>query len=68
MVLGKLRTGTNKGETMTPEEFHDRMIALETGDEESDHARADDLMCQALTELGYQDGVKVFETMGKWYA
>lgn len=53
---------------MTPEEFHEAMIALETGDTESDHAKADDLMCKVLKELGYIGGVKVFETMMKWYA
>lgn len=53
---------------MTPKEFHEAMIALEVGDAESDHAKADDLMCKVLTELGYVDGVRVFETMKRWYA
>ena len=53
---------------MTPEEFHEAMISLETGDTECDHVNADELMCKVLNELGYEGGVKVFETMPKWYA
>jgi hypothetical protein len=53
---------------VTPEEFKTRMIALRTGDEEADHARGDDLMCEALRSLGYGEGVEAFEAMEKWYA
>lgn len=56
---------------MTPEEFADKMEAIRddpNGDTESDHAKADDLMCELLRSLGYGDGVKIFEAMEKWYA
>ena len=56
---------------MTPQEFHDAMIALDekyAGDKETLHARADDLLCKVLTELGYEKGLLVYETMDKWYA
>lgn len=45
---------------MDPHEFYER--------EEVCHCEMDDLMCQVLTELGYGDGVKVFDETPKWYA
>lgn len=54
---------------MTPEEFKKRMqeaAALEY--EEVAHPDADGVMCDLLRELGYGDGVDVFEAMPKWYA
>ena len=59
---------------MTPEEFKNEMqkISNQLGknhcDEEITHAEADDLMCNLLRELGYGEGVDVFEDMPKWYA
>ena len=53
---------------MTPEEFAARMEDCGKGDPEGDHSRADDLMCELLESLGYQDGVKLFRNMEKWYA
>jgi hypothetical protein len=59
---------------MTPDEFAQKMRAIseamERGrnDPESRHCYADDLMCELLKELGYEEGVKVFEEMDKWYA
>lgn len=54
---------------MTPEQFAERMrgIAAEH-DTEWKHARADDLMCELLTQLGYGEGVNHFVLMEKWYA
>lgn len=37
-------------------------------DEEIGHIKADYLMCELLTELGYEEAVKIFEEMEKWYA
>lgn len=31
------------------------------------HIAADELMCEVLKSLGYQDGVRAFEHMDKWY-
>lgn len=55
---------------MTPEQFADAMreIAKNSGDTEMAHGDADDLLCKVLTQLGYGEGVKIFEEMDKWYA
>jgi hypothetical protein len=55
----------------TPEQFRDEMqkIREELGrDKEAAHARMDDVMCRVLAELGYRDGVAVFDEQSKWYA
>ena len=38
------------------------------GDEEVCHGRADDLLCEILNDLGYNDIVEEFEKLPKWYA
>ena len=54
---------------MTPEEFKQKMLDIfEIGYEETMHEKADGLMCELLTELGYKDGVEVFYNMDKWYS
>lgn len=54
---------------MTPQEFKERMEHIATvGDIEEGHAEADRLMCELLRELGYKDGVVVYDAMNKWYA
>lgn len=54
---------------MHPEEFAARMREIsKNGDFEVAHVDADDLMCLVLTQLGYEEGVEVFENMEKWYA
>ena len=53
---------------MTPDEFTEAMRSCEGGDIEANHAAADDLLCQILIELGYDEGVAVFDAMTKWYA
>lgn len=56
----------------TPDQFTKDMIAIreEFGehDEEVCHIRMDVLMSRVLTELGYGDGIKVFDETKKWYA
>ena len=37
-------------------------------DEETTHIMVDELMCDILRELGYGEGVDIFEKMPKWYA
>ena len=32
------------------------------------HILADELMCKLLRELGYSEGVDIFEKMDKWYS
>lgn len=54
---------------MKPEEFAEKMReAARTTNTEWAHQAADDLMCELLRSLGYEEGVKVFEEMEKWYA
>ena len=60
---------------MTPEEFAKQMQEIKDSAEESDdvktesdHIKQDALMCQVLTELGYNEGVNIFNDTEKWYA
>lgn len=54
---------------ITPEEFKQKMQEYDgMYDMEERHAYADALMCVTLQELGYEDGIKIFESMSKWYA
>ena len=56
---------------MNPQEFYEKMIDIRNQydtDEEIAHEEMDDLMCKVLTELGYGDGVLVFEDTHKLYA
>ena len=32
------------------------------------HILADELMCKLLRELGYGEGIDIFEEMDKWYS
>lgn len=47
--------------------MRDILLAYED-DVEFCHRRMDDLMCQTLERLGFQEGVKIFRGTGKWYA
>ena len=38
------------------------------GDQEIDHGHADDILCDALRKLGFDDLVDLYETVDKWYA
>lgn len=54
---------------MTPDDFKERMTELSKGEDIEDrHVYMDNLMCDLLRELGYGDGVDIFELTGKWYA
>lgn len=39
-----------------------------TGDKENDHLVADNILCQLLVTLGYNDLVEEYHKVGKWYA
>ena len=55
----------------TPEEFKTQMQKIRDtvgGDEEVAHADMDDLMAKVLVELGYHDGIAIFDKQAKWYA
>lgn len=54
---------------ITPAEFEDEMGRISQNEEiELRHKAADELMCKVLQENGYSSGVKIFESMKKWYA
>lgn len=41
---------------------------VSTGDTESDHAEADERLCELLLLLGYSKTVEAFRKLKKWYA
>ena len=60
---------------MTPEEFKKEMLYAQNirrtdgrFDQEYAHRYMDRLMCDLLRELGYGEGVEIFEDTPKWYA
>lgn len=56
-------------EVITPRDFYTEMVRIAfTENQEMGHILADELMCSILTQLGYGDGVKLFEEMEKWYS
>ena len=63
---------------MNPEVFAQRMQKIadrghndysgQSDDPERDHCEADELLCEALMDLGFANGVKIYATIFKWYA
>lgn len=56
---------------MTPEEFANKMrnIIVELGeDRDYLHRAMDRCMCDLLRELGYGEGIDIFDNQPKWYA
>lgn len=50
-------------------EFKSAMEHIDkTEDIEKGHIMADELMCDLLASLGYEEGVKIFVNMLKWYS
>jgi hypothetical protein len=39
-----------------------------TGDYESDHGDADDILVSILVSLGYEQTAEAYDAVGKWYA
>lgn len=37
-------------------------------DKEISHRKADDLLCETLEDLGYNEGIKIYKRISKWYA
>lgn len=49
--------------------FANEMRRIDRNDNtEMAHILADELMCKLLRELGYGEGVDIFEKMDKWYS
>ena len=54
---------------MTREEALAELAELKLSkDKEEAHADADGVLCQLLSELGYEDVVKAYHDISKWYA
>ena len=53
---------------MTAKEFRDKMEELSHLDTERRHIKMDECMCDLLTELGYGEGVEIFNSVPLWYA
>lgn len=56
---------------MTPEEFAAEMEGIYErfdDDPEFGHWHMDNCMCDLLRELGYGDGIDIFNKQSKWYA
>lgn len=58
---------------MTPEkrrEYYNMLNDLGRcgGDIELSHAKADDILCKILYDLGYAEIVAAYERVDKWYA
>lgn len=56
---------------MNAQEFkaHMQLISVQAREDiEAAHIEADDLLCNQLSELGYTEGIKIFQSMEKYYA
>lgn len=74
-AYGKPRTTTTPDtRVMTPEEFKEKILAIKEeyydgiDDEEVWHRRADKIMCELLRNLGYGEGIDIFNQTPKWYS
>lgn len=44
------------------------MLPVYGFDNEAAHISADNLMCELLIQLGYEEGIQIFKDMPKWYS
>lgn len=44
------------------------LAAIGSGDPESEHGEADDLLLQLLRDLGFVKVIEAFDAVKKWYA
>lgn len=45
-----------------------KIASEEADDKEAAHIFADEILCELLTSLGYEDVVKEWKKVGKWYS
>lgn len=63
-------TGGRAPYITNPDKFKSELEAIierENIDDGTRHARMDELMCKVLTDLGYGEGVAIFEKTPKYY-
>ncbi len=66
--LKRRKAEREESERLTAKSFATEMEKVFADkDTESALANADKLMCRALKQLGYGDGVGIFERASKWY-
>jgi hypothetical protein len=53
---------------LTADDAIELLDGCHTGDMERDHGRADEILCDLLRSLGYEDVVKAYLNIEKWYA
>lgn len=54
---------------LTPTEFAEAMKHIaDMRFIDDSHYAGDELMCNLLRSMGYQEGVEIFENMDRWYA
>ena len=70
----QIRYNRRKQNPLTPEQFANEMAKIhkdyliDREDEELCHIEMDNLIINMLIDLGYEDGVYIFEHTKKWYA
>ena len=57
-----------KKEDIIKEAIEEMKKLVNSGDTEVAHIEADDILCDVLKKLGYEELVDVYEQVGKWYA
>jgi len=56
---------------MNRQEYINRLNSIinrDGDDTEREHVEADEILCEMLIELGYEDIVELYYKIGKWYA
>lgn len=53
---------------LSPKEFKEEMERLSHLDTERRHIAMDDCMAQLLTDLGYGEGIEIFNRVPLWYS
>ena len=68
-VAGKV-SGAHDWQIPTKDRVFAERIKSEamSGDNETDHGTADDLLCELLVSIGCSESVAAFQAVGKWYA
>jgi hypothetical protein len=60
------RHGMNK--ELSEEAIKKLQKEVNNEDTESAHGKADDILCELLEKIGYEDVIKKYNEVSKWYA
>lgn len=65
----ELQTKRGRAMKMTPKEFAEKMqLIVDEENTELGHIEMDNLMCELLKSLGYEEGAEIFDNALKWYS